>query len=347
MTERPSTPRHLGYRWPAEWEPHAATWLAWPHNVESWPGKFEPVPEQFAQFVRTLASFEPVHINAGGDAVMSVARRLVGDVPNVTLHDIPTNDAWCRDHGPSFLVSDRADAPPALVDWQYNAWGGKYPPFDSDNAVPQKIAQLQGRKVFSPGIVLEGGAIENNGRGVLLTTERCLLNPNRNANLSREQIEAYLQDYLTVDKILWLTQGDIPGDDTDGHIDQLARFINPTTIAAATASDENDECFADLQAMWAELRQMTDLDGQPFTIVPLPIPQPKFVGEQRLPCSYCNFLIVNGGVIVPQFDDPMDAVAIETLQRLMPDRRVVGSPSLDLIWGLGSFHCMSQQEPKT
>lgn len=339
-----STPRNLGYRWPAEWEPHAATWLAWPHNRDSWPGKFEPVPEQFAQFVRTLAQFEPVQIEAGRPEVMAEAQRLVGDIQNVTLHDIPTNDAWCRDHGPIFLVGD--GLPPALIDWQYNAWGGKYPPFDFDNAVPQKIAALQGRQVFSPGIVLEGGAIENNGRGVLLTTERCLLNPNRNGPMTRDRIEGYLRDYLSVDKILWLAHGDIPGDDTDGHIDQLARFVNPTTIVAAVATDETDECFAELQAMWSELSQMTDVDGQPFTIVPLPIPRPKFVGEQRLPCSYCNFVFTNGGLIVPQFNDPADVIAIETLQRLIPDRKVVGSPSLDLIWGLGSFHCMSQQEPQ-
>jgi agmatine deiminase len=340
------TPRALGYRWPAEWEPHASTWLAWPHNRESWPGKFEPVPEQFAQFVRTLAEFEPVHVNASGEALVEAKRLLRGKTKHpITIHDIPTNDAWCRDHGPIFLVGPPG-SPPALVDWEYNAWGGKYPPFDADNAVPRKIATLQGRRVFSPGIVLEGGAIENNGRGVLLTTERCLLNPNRNGAMTRATIEQYLRDYLSVDKILWLAHGDIPGDDTDGHIDQLARFVNPTTIVAAIASDEADECFADLQAMWAELSQLTDRENEPFTIVPLPIPRPQFVGEQRLPCSYCNFLVVNGGVIVPQFNDPMDAVALETLQRVMPERRVVGSPSLDLIWGLGSFHCMSQQEPR-
>lgn len=339
-----STPRSLGYRWPAEWAPHAGTWVAWPHNRESWPGKFENVPAQFAAFVRAVAKHEPVHILAGRSEVLAQAKQLVGEVPNITLHDIPTNDAWCRDHGPTFLVGP-AGAPPALVDWQYNAWGGKYPPFDCDNAVPGKIAALQGRKVFSPGIILEGGAIEGNGRGVLLTTERCLLNPNRNPQLSREQTEQYLRDYLHVDKILWLTQGDIPGDDTDGHIDQLARFVNPTTIVAAVATDEEDECFADLQAMWQELTSFTDQDDQPFTIVPLPIPRPKFVGEQRLPCSYCNFLIANGAVIVPQFGDPADAVAIETLQRLFPDRVVRGCDSIDLIWGLGSFHCMSQQEP--
>jgi agmatine deiminase len=415
------TPRALGYRWPAEWEPHAATWLAWPHNRDSWPGKFEPVPEQFAEFVRTLARFEPVHILAGGAKVMAETKSLLlplpvgegwgegisaaeassspkknlnphpnplplgegtrqlplpvgegrgeGLVPSkgsssfpnpvdphpnpfpqgegtrypITVHDIPTNDAWCRDHGPIFLVDGKE---PALVDWEYNAWGGKYPPFDFDNAVPQRIAAIQKRRVFSPGIVLEGGAIENNGRGVLLTTERCLLNPNRNAGLSRDKIEGYLRDYLSVEKILWLAHGDIPGDDTDGHIDQLARFVNPTTIVAAVATDDTDVCFDELQAMWEELTKLTDVEGEPFTIVPLPIPSPKFVGEQRLPCSYCNFLIVNGGVIVPQFNDPADAVALQTLQRLMPDREVVGSPSLDLIWGLGSFHCMSQQEPQ-
>jgi agmatine deiminase len=343
-TSAAETPAALGYRWPAEWEPHASTWVSWPHNPKTWPGKFEPVPEQFAQFVRLLARYEPVNVLAGGDAVMRVARELVGNCPNVILHDIPTNDAWCRDHGPTFLVG-KDGLPPALVDWQYNAWGGKYPPFDKDNEVPRRIAELQGRRRFEPGIILEGGAIEGNGRGTLLTTESCLLNPNRNASLDRQATEQYLRDYLGVTNILWLTGGEVAGDDTDGHIDQIARFVSPTTVVVAVCDDPSEENYGPTQQNLTELQNLRDEQGQPLTVVPLPLPRPLFVDDQRLPASYCNFLIANGCVIVPQFDDPADRRAIEILAELMPDREVVGSPSLDLVWGLGSFHCLTQQEP--
>lgn len=338
------TPAALGYRWPAEWEPHAATWVAWPHNRNSWPGKFEPVPPQFAALVRLVAQYEPVHVLAGGEAVMAEAERYVGDVPNVTLHNIRTNDAWCRDHGPTFLIGSPEDQP-ALVDWEYNAWGGKYPPFDADNAVPQQIAELQNRRRFSPGIVLEGGAIEGNGCGTLLTTERCLLNPNRNPQLSRADLEQYLSDYLGVRKVLWLSGGELAGDDTDGHIDQLARFVSPSTVVAASEQDADEENYEPLQRNMSELRQMTDQDGRPLNVIPLPMPKPKFFSDQRLPASYLNFYIANGLVVVPQFDDPADAEAVELLAGLFPGRHVQGLPALDLVWGLGAFHCLTQQEP--
>ncbi|MFN0019239.1 MAG: agmatine/peptidylarginine deiminase [Pirellulaceae bacterium] len=342
-------PAKLGYRWPAEWERHASTWLSWPKNPATWPDHFEPVPGEFAPFVRTLAQFEPVNILAGGEAVMRQARELVGDVPNVTLHDIETNDAWCRDHGPTFLARSQGSGvrgqERALVDWEYNAWGGKYPPFDKDNEVPRKIAELQGRRRFTPGIILEGGAIDGNGSGAVLTTKSCLLNPNRNPDLSQPNVERYLRDYLGVSKILWLTGGEIAGDDTDGHIDQIARFVGPRTIVVSLCDDPKDDNYAPSRLNWEELAEMTDQDGQPLTLVPLPLPAAKFVDGQRLPAGYCNFVFANGGVVVPQFEDPADAKAIKILQELLPDRRVVGSPSLSLIWGLGSFHCLSQQEP--
>lgn len=338
------TPRELGYRWPAEWERQASVWLSWPRNPATWPDHFEPVPAEFAQFVRTIARFQPVNILVGGAEILAQAKSLVGDLQNVTLHDIATNDAWCRDHGPIFL-SGPAGSQPALVDWEYNAWGGKYPPFDLDNQIPQIIGKLQNRKVFSPGIILEGGAIEGNGAGCLLTTESCLLNPNRNPQLSREQVEKYLADFLAIKKVLWLTGGEIAGDDTDGHIDQIARFINPRTIVVCVCDDPSDENYGPTQQNLAEVQQLTDQDERPFEVVRLPLPRPLFVDEQRLPAGYGNFLIVNDAVIVPQFGDPADGQAIGILQDLMPDRKVVGSPSLDLVWGLGSFHCLSQQEP--
>ncbi|MEX2172857.1 MAG: agmatine deiminase family protein [Pirellulaceae bacterium] len=356
------TPANLGYRWPAEWEPQASAWLSWPRNPATWPDHFEPVPAEFAQFVRLLAEYQPVNILAGGREVLEQAWSLVGDLANVTLHNIPTNDAWCRDHGPTFLqgatagpASTASPSPqplapgpsssPALVDWEYNAWGGKYPPFDLDNQVPSEIAALQGRRRFVPGIVMEGGAIDGNGRGTILTTESCLLNPNRNPGLSRAHVEGYLRDYLAAKKVLWLKGGEIAGDDTDGHIDQIARFVNPTTLVVSVCDDPADDNYAPTQQNLVELQAMTDQDDQPLAIVRLPLPRPLYCDGQRLPAGYANFLIANGVVVVPQFGDPADDEALRTLQPLFPDRDVRGCPSLHLIWGLGSFHCLSQQEP--
>ncbi len=338
-----STPKALGYRWPAEWEPHAATWLAWPHKPETWPGKFEPIPAVWQALVKTLAEFEPVHLCAGGEAVMAQARELVGDVPNVTLHDIRTNDVWARDHGPMFL-SGPTGLEPALVDWEYNAWGGKYPPFDLDNAVPAQVARLTKRRVFSPGIVMEGGAIEGNGAGTILTTEPCLLNPNRNPALSREEIERYLIDYACASKILWIA-GSVEGDDTDSHIDELARFVGPTTVVCALENDPRDANYAPLQENYRRLQMLCDAEGRPLEVVPIPMPRPLYYDDQRLPACYMNFYIANGVVIVPAFNDPADAVAIETLAQLFPGRQIRGMEAVDLVWGLGAFHCITQQQP--
>ncbi len=354
-TENEQKPANFGYRWAAEWEEQASVWLSWPRNPNTWPEHFEPVPEEFAQFVRLLAEYEPVNVLAGGREVMEQARSLVGCVRNVTLHDIPTNDSWCRDHGPTFLsrpaeqsANSRGSAdelPAALVDWEYNAWGGKYPPFDLDNEVPKRIAELQVRRRFVPGIVLEGGAIDGNGAGCILTTQSCLMNPNRNPQLSQDNMERYLRDYLGAKKVLWLTGGEIAGDDTDGHIDQIARFVNPTTVVVSTCDDPTDENYLPTQQNVRELREMTDQDGRALEIVSLALPRALYCDEQRLPAGYCNFLIGNGVVVVPQFGDPADEVAIKTLLPLFPGREVRGCPSLALVWGLGSFHCLSQQEP--
>jgi agmatine deiminase len=343
MTANEPTPAELGYRWPAEWERHAGTWLSWPHNPETWPGKFEVIPERYADVVRTIARFEPVNVLAGGEAVMQVAARLVGDVPNVRLLDIKTNDAWCRDHGPIFV---RDNLTTAVIDWGYNAWGGKYPPFDADNAVPAQVAAHLQRKCFVPGVVLEGGAIEGNGHGTILTTESCLLNPNRNSDISREQMEEYLGAYLGTSHVLWLARGELAGDDTDGHIDQLARFVDSHTIVAAWQDNSNDVNYEPLKANFEQLEQMVGQDGKGFTVIRLPLPKPKFCQGKRLPASYCNFYVTNGAVIVPQFEDAADEAAVRILEGLFPDRQVLGLPSLDLVWGLGSFHCLTQQEPK-
>lgn len=339
------TPAELGYRWAAEWERQASVWLSWPRNPKTWPGYFEPVPEEFAQFVRLLAEYETVNILAGGKEVLEQAKALVGSERNVVLHDIATNDAWCRDHGPTFLSSANKSLPPALVNWEYNAWGGKYPPFDLDNQVPDRIARVQGRQMFTPGIVLEGGAIDGNGHGSVLTTKSCLLNPNRNPTLNQVQTEQYLRDYLGSRKVLWLTGGEIAGDDTDGHIDQIARFVNPTTVVVAVCEDAADENYEPTQQNWRELQALSDQDGRKLELIPLRLPGPLFCDDQRLPAGYANFLIANGVVVVPAFGDPADAEAIKTLQALFPGRDVRSCPSRNLVWGLGSFHCLSQQEP--
>jgi agmatine deiminase len=328
---------------PAEWEPHTATWLSWPHNRDSWPGQFEPVPAIWAELVGTLSESEPVRICAGGETVMNEARRLVGHLPNVTLHDIPTNDAWMRDHGPMFLIGP-AGTPPALVHWGYNAWGGKYPPFDLDRQVPERIADILGLRRFEPGIILEGGAIDVNGSGSLLTTEQCLLNPNRNTGLGREQIERYLADYCGARHIIWLGGG-IVGDDTDGHIDELARFVSQRTVLAAVEDDLQDVNYEPLADNLRRLESARDEQGRSLEVVKLPMPAPVFFGEHRLPASYMNFYIANRVIVAPQFGDPADALALDLLARLFPDRRVRGLRAVELAWGLGAFHCITQQQP--
>ncbi len=339
LTDRPAA---AGYRMPAEWEPHRATWLSWPHKLDSWPGKFEPIPPLYARLVRELATSEQVCVLASGQP-LAQARELLGGVPNATLFDIPTDDAWIRDSGPTFLAGPPT-APPLLLDWGYNAWGGKYPPFENDDAIGRLLASKLGYHCHEPGIILEGGAIDVDGRGTLLTTEQCLLNPNRNPQLSRAEIERYLADYLAVRKVLWLGGG-IVGDDTDGHIDELARFVAPRTVVAAVEEDPQDENYASLADNLARLKSMTDIEGKPLEVIPLPMPRPMFHEDQRLPASYCNFYIANSLVIVPQYGDPADTRAVETLTKLFPTRRICPLPARDLVWGLGAFHCITQQEP--
>ncbi|MGH7703437.1 MAG: agmatine deiminase family protein, partial [Gemmatimonadales bacterium] len=257
----------------------------------------------------------------------------------------PTNDAWCRDHGPVFVqrtVDGRREE--AIVDWGYNAWGGKYPPFDADDVIPTRIGQEFGIPVFHPGIVMEGGSLDVNGRGTLLTTESCLLNPNRNPSLDRPQIERHLRDYLGVTHILWLGDG-IVGDDTDGHVDDLTRFVDPTTVVTALEEDPRDENHTPLRENHRRLLGMQDQDGRPLRVVTLPMPRPLFQDGHRLPASYANFYIANGVVLMPAYDQERDDAARQTLQPLFPTRRVIPINSVDLVWGLGSFHCVSQQWP--
>ncbi len=344
----PPTPAQLGYSMPAEWAPHRGTWLSWPHREASWPGKFAPVPGIFAQMVRFLSESEEVHINVTDADMEAKARGTV--VPgtnrdNVFFHYFPTNDAWCRDHGPIFVQRDTPAGPQeAIIDWGYNAWGDKYPPFDLDDVIPSRVGAAFNIPVFHPGIVMEGGSIDVNGAGTLLTTESCLLNPNRNPSLSREQIEGCLRDYLGVRHILWLGDG-IEGDDTDGHVDDLTRFVDPVTVVTVVEEDPSDMNYEPLQENLKRLASMHDQDGRPLRVVTLPMPLRLEHDGQRLPASYANFYIANSVVLLPTFGQPRDGIALSTLQRLFPSRRVIGIDCTDLVWGLGAFHCVSQQWP--
>ena len=345
-----STPAQLGYRMPAEWEPHRGTWLSWPHKQASWPGKFGPVPKIFATMVRHLADHEEVHINVAGSEMEHEVRRLLADEGagsgNVFFHYHPTNDAWCRDHGPIFVQREAEDQPQAIIDWNFNAWGGKYPPYDLDDVIPTRIARELGLPVYHPGIVMEGGSIDVNGRGTLLTTEACLLNPNRNPNLNRETIEDYLRSYLGVSHILWLGEG-IEGDDTDGHVDDLTRFVTPSTVVTVVEDDPSDQHYEPLQSNLERHNRMTDQDGQRHRVITLPMPRPLYHEGQRLPASYATFYIANGVVLLPTYDPDRDDEAGATLQSLFPDREVIGIDCTDLVWGLGAFHCVTQQWPSS
>ena len=334
---------------PAEWAPHEATWLSWPHKEESWPGAFEPVPGIFVEIVRCLTGSELVRINVADEEFAARVRELLrrGEVnlDAVRFHLHPTNDAWCRDHGPNYVVRDRQGRRErAINDWGYNAWGDKYPPYDLDDVVPTRIAREMGEKFWAPRIVLEGGSIEVNGKGTLLTTEACLLNPNRNPQLDRAQIERYLKDYLGVTNILWLGDG-IVGDDTDGHIDDLTRFVSADMVVTAVEEDPEDENHRPLRENAERLAGMKDQDGRPLRVIELPMPGPVHFDGQRLPASYANFYIANRAVLVPTYRHPNDARACDILQSLFPERKVMAIDCADLIWGLGAIHCVTQQQP--
>ncbi len=339
-----ATPAALGYRMPAEWTPHQGTWLSWPHNPDTWDAdQLAAVERVLAEAARALAVGETVHANVLDAAHEARVRQVVGNAADVRYHHFPTNDAWCRDHGAVFVV--RAAAPRlAATDWGYNAWGGKYPPFDLDNAIPQRMAEALGVPRFEAGMILEGGSIEVNGAGLLLTTEACLLNPNRNPGLTREEIERRLRAMLGVERIHWLV-GEMAGDDTDGHIDNLARFVGQDTVVAAVEDDPRDENYAALRENLARLRALTTLGGRPLRVETLPMPAPVYEQGRRLPASYANFYIGNRVVLLPAYGGPRDAGARDLLQALLPDRRVVLLDCRDVIWGLGAFHCLTQQVP--
>ncbi|MBI2058381.1 MAG: agmatine deiminase family protein [Nitrospirae bacterium] len=335
---------------PAEWEPHEATWLSWPHNSKSWPGIIERIPPIWAAMTKALQIGEKVRILVKDAVLEREARALLRKAgalsSNVEFFRTITDDAWIRDHGPIFIqrLTAHGSRLTAITDWIYNCWGGKYHPFVHDDAIPRKIAGWLKLPLFEPRIVLEGGSIDLNGEGCLLTTESCLLHRNRNPHLNRKQIESYLEEYLGVEKILWLGDG-IVGDDTDGHIDDIARFVNPRTILCAWEDDPSDANCKPLADNYKRLRKMKDCRGRPFHIVKIAMPDPVVFQGQRLPASYANFYIGNRVVLVPTFGGRRDRDAMRTIGKFFPGRRIVSIPSRDLIWGLGACHCVTQQQP--
>ncbi|HEY2104224.1 MAG TPA: agmatine deiminase family protein [Candidatus Binataceae bacterium] len=338
--------RLAGYRMPAEWEPHLATYLTWPHNLETWPGKFDPVPAQYGAVAAALSRFETVRIlvkDAGAaERAGALMRQADARMESVEFITCATNDSWIRDYGPIFVR--HADGRQLALDWKFNSWGEKYGPYELDDVIPRRLAARYGFECVEVPMVLEGGSIDVNGAGSLLTTESCLLNPNRNPDMSREDIEQYLRIYLGVSNILWLGDG-IAGDDTDGHVDDLARFVGRDTIVTVIEQDPAADNYQPLADNLKRLRAMRDQNGQPFKIEKLPMPPALHHEGQRLPASYANFYIANGAVMVPTFGCPTDQQALTILSRLFPNRKVLGFLCLDLVWGLGTIHCLSQQHP--
>jgi agmatine deiminase len=359
---REPSPRELGYRFPAEWEPQSATWLSWPRPEGiSFPGRYHTVPANIAAIVRAIATRQHVRINVPNENYERIVREqlLAGGVPKallaarVSCHYIPTNEAWCRDHGPAFLTRTRRGKRGfAIVDFGFNAWGGKYPPYDADDAVPTRIHALVrapgGAKVrlFSTPFVMEGGSVDFNGRGTVLTTEQCLLNKNRNPTLNKAQIERVLKDSYGQSRVVWLGEG-IEGDDTDGHVDDLARFIDPSTVVVGVEDDPKDANHKPLRDCVRRLRLARDQHGKPFRVVELPMPGRVERDGQRLPATYMNFLFVNGALLLPTYRHKKhDAKARAILRELLPKHQIVPIDCTELIWGLGSIHCLTQQVPR-
>jgi agmatine deiminase len=347
------TPTSLGYSFPPEWAPHEGTWFSWPRPEGiSFPDKYHTVPENLARIFAEIAPREKVHVNVpNGNYERIVKEQLTEhgcNLRNIFFHHIKTNESWCRDHGPAFVVrrgrTGRREK--AIVDWAFNAWGGKYPPYDDDDAVPTRIAEQLRLPIFYPGIVLEGGAVDFNGAGTILTTTDCLLNKNRNPKLTKSRIEKYLKDYYGQKKICWLTGG-IAGDDTDGHVDDLARFISPTKIVIGMEKDPKDDNYRILRDARRQAQKLTNQNGRPFEIVEIPMPRPMIHDGQRMPATYVNFYFVNGALLVPTYRDRRnDRIALATLQQHLPRHKVIGIDCVELIWGLGAIHCLSQQQPK-
>jgi agmatine deiminase len=343
---RPGSPAAAGYRMPAEWEPHGATWLSWPRREGiSFPDGYDAAMPAFRGMVDALQGSEPVHINVADAAHEADVRTTLEGInlAHVRFFHIPTNEPWCRDHGPLF-IKRRTDGRLAVVDWDYNAWGGKYPPFDLDEVVPTRVAEHLQLEVFHPGLVMEGGSIDLNGAGLLLTTAACLLNPNRNPSKTKAEIEQALGDYLGVRHFLWLGEG-IEGDDTDGHIDDVTRFVSSSCVVTAMEPDRSDPNHEPLRENLDALRAFRGEDNTPLEIIEVPMPPRVMKQNQRLPASHLNFYIANTVVLMPAFGGASDQSASRILARCFPTRRLVAIDCRELVWGLGAFHCLTQQQP--
>jgi agmatine deiminase len=347
-----TTPAETGYRMPAEWEPHAATWIAWPHQRADWPGKFAAIPWVYTEIVRQLHESEPVRILVDDVQAEQRAWHYLRNVPldegRIEFFRIPTDRVWTRDYCPLFVINDRQEK--AVADFAFNGWA-KYDNWRRDDAVSAWIADQLHLRCWRPlwqgrRVVLEGGSIDVNGQGLLLTTEECLLSPiqARNPGMTKSDLEKVFADYLGVQKVLWLNRG-IAGDDTHGHVDDLARFVGPSTVVTVVEDDPNDENFEPLRENLERLGGMVDLQGRSVEVVKLPMPAPLLFRGQRLPASYANFYIANDRVLVPTFNDVNDRTALGILAELFPTRKVVGIHAVDLVWGLGTLHCLTQQEP--
>ena len=341
------SPTAAGFRMPAEWESQAAIWLSWPHRRQTWPGHFRPIPAKFAEIIARISQFENVRVNIAPPLqrrAMALLNRAKADLARVELYDHATNDCWCRDHGPIFLKNDRTGEV-ALTDWKFNSWGGKYRPYDLDDRVPAEISRALTMRRYPIDMVLEGGSIDVNGGGCLLTTESCLLHRNRNPHLVREEIAQRLKSHLGVTDVIWLGRG-IAGDDTDGHVDDLSRFFGPDGIVTAVEHNPHDVNYAPLQENMERLQALRTAGGRRLSVVELPMPQPCYCDGHRMPASYANFLVLNGAVLMPAFQQPArDAEAAAVLAGCFPGRQIVPIDCLDLVWGLGTIHCITQQQP--
>ncbi|HEX9817113.1 MAG TPA: agmatine deiminase family protein [Candidatus Thermoplasmatota archaeon] len=343
----PPTPRELGFRMPAEWQPHESTWLAWPHDPVTWPDRVPIVEERYIEMIRALTPHERVDLLVKDDNVQSkVADRLRDEkIKNVALHRIPTADSWIRDYGPNFLKREQKNKVEIGYNrWIFNAWGNKYDALLPDDGIPERLPTIQSLERFAPGIVMEGGSIEVDGAGTVLTTEQCLLNKNRNPKLTITQIEQKLRDHLGVTQVLWLKDG-IEGDDTDGHIDDIARFTDEDTIVAAVEKDESDANHKPLRDNLAALQAMKNAVGKPYHVIELPMPERVDADDGRLPASYANFYIANKVVLLPIFGAKADKKAEAVLKSLFPSRKIVPIRCEDVVWGMGTIHCLSQQQP--
>lgn len=349
IRENNPTPKQLGYRFPAEWHKHRATWLSYPHDESySWPGTLPRIYTYYNQFIREIAKSERVCLNIREEELVPQVKRdlkLAG--VNTSMVDFlvhPTNDAWCRDHGPAFLINPDLPDKKVVVSWKYNAWGDKYP-HDLDDKIPTRAAKYLDLPIYFPGIVMEGGAVDFNGAGTVLTTEACLLHENRNPDLNRDKIEEYLRNFYGVEQVLWLGDG-LDGDDTNGHIDDMTRFFKEDAVVTAVETNKNDPNYPILKENLSELKKMRLVNGKQLDIAEIPMPRPVIYEDQRLPASYANFYITNNSVIVPTYRCKEDDQAMAMLEQCFPDRKIVGIDSVEIIWGLGSWHCLSQQEPE-